>query len=180
MFRALALCWGVGASTHNKVRKGIVRHLCDQVNGDGNTELFVSFMKDVHQRYLGWMQYWGDDCESLLTTLGLNMNVVPVVHSAVINTFRTVLGGDLLTRILLLMWRDSGVLSKTHFGTNVRTRILSSSQLDKFGAGPLLTWTPHHRIWLAGLEVCESNTTYLVLVNDNYYHSCESQKDMQI
>jgi hypothetical protein len=52
MFRALVLCWGVRADNHKQVQKAIVSHLCDQVNGDENTDLFMLFMKDVLQ-YLG-------------------------------------------------------------------------------------------------------------------------------
>jgi hypothetical protein len=59
MYRVLALCWGVRSDNHKQVRKAIVSHLCDQVqvNGDENTDLFISFMKDVHLQYLGWKQY---------------------------------------------------------------------------------------------------------------------------
>jgi hypothetical protein len=46
MFRALALCRGVRASTTHKVRTAIVKHICDQVNDGG--------------------EYWNDDCMSLL------------------------------------------------------------------------------------------------------------------
>ncbi len=33
---------------------------------------------------------------------------------------------------------------------------------------------------LAGLEVCESNTTYLVRVINNHYRACEFRKDVQV
>jgi hypothetical protein len=35
------------------------------------------------------------------------------------------------------------------------------------------------RFELAGLSFCESNTTYLVRVNDNHYHACHFRNDVQ-
>ncbi len=80
MFRALALCRGVRASSTHRVRTAIVKHICGQVNDGG--------------------EYWNDDCKSLLTTLGLNINLVLLVPSTGVETCRTVLGGDPLRRIL--------------------------------------------------------------------------------
>jgi hypothetical protein len=189
MFRALALCWGVKANTPYEVRDRIVYRLCDYVSEDGNTETFVSFMEKVHRKYLKWEKYWGEDCKSLLTTIGLNMNMVSVVTCEGLETCRAVLCGYPLSRILDFLCGETTAsyrerISYPEYGRGDYPELVAAGQIWKrhivvLQPVPSQNIMTETRIDYAGLEVCESKTTYLVRVNDNHYHACEFQKDRQ-
>jgi hypothetical protein len=164
-----------------------VEHLCPE---GGNTETFQSFMREVHLRFYKWKQYWGEDCKSLLTTLGLDMNVEPIIVTKEGSApYPGVLCRDLLSRILNLLSGETTI--------SYRERILGPK--DARGDYPELVaagqvWNRHivimqpapsqntmteTRFELAGREFRESNTAYLVRVNDNHYHACHFRHDVQ-
>lgn len=190
MFRALALCWGVKANTPYEVRDRIVYRLCDYVSEDGNTETFVSFMEKVHRKYLKWEKYWGEDCKSLLTTIGLNMNMVSVVTCEGLETCRAVLCGYPLSRILDFLCGETTAsyrerISYPKYRRGDYPELVAAGQIWKrhivvLQPVPSQNVMTETRIDYAGLEVCESKTTYLVRVNDNHYHACEFQKERQV
>ena len=107
MFCALALSWGVDARTQTEARESIVNYLRDRVDDEKKPIPIQTFMKDVHEQHHKWKKYWGDDCKSLLTTLGLNMSVQQLV---VPTGFRYISQGIMwrppAKRIEILIWRD--------------------------------------------------------------------------
>ena len=178
------------ARTWKEARESIVRHLRDRVDAEKKPIPIQTFMKDVHEQHYKWKKYWGDDCKSLLTTLGLNMNVEQLVVPTNIGTFRKVLCGDLLPNVLKFLFGETI--------TSYRKRILN----PKYGRGDYPELVAAGQIWkrhivvmqpapsqlemtqtrfiLPNRPISQRNTTYLVRVNNNHYHACDFRKDLQV
>jgi hypothetical protein len=184
-----------GSAFGTAVLPGQYRHqvattLRDRVDAEKKPIPIQTFMKDVHKQYYEWGKYWGDDCKSLLTTIGLNMSVEQLVLRAGLSTFRKVLCGDLLPNVLKFLFGETN--------NSYRTRILKpmysrGDYPELVAAGQI--WNRHivvmqpapsqskmtqTRFILQELPISQRNTTYLVRVNNNHYHVCDFRKGLQV
>jgi hypothetical protein len=196
MFSALALCRHVGANTPNEARESIFNHIRDLADCKKDPIAIQTFMDDVHRHYLIKANYWGDDCKSLLTTLGLNMNAEAIVVPASLSTFRTILSDDLLPNVMKFLFGETM--------ESYRKRILNpmsgrGDYPELVAAGQI--WhqhiivmypVPSHSImaqtciihhpypYPITIPIPHTTTIYLVCVNNNHYHACEFSKDLQV
>jgi hypothetical protein len=190
IFCALALSWGVDASTQKEVRKSIVKHLRDWVDVEKKPIPIQTFMKDVHKRCYRWKKYWGDDCKPLLTTLGLNMSVEQLVLPTGLGTFRKVLCGDLLPNVLKFLFGETMKsyrkrILKPMYGRGDNPELVAAGQtwnrhIVVMQPAPSQLKMTQTRFILSELPISQRNTTYLVRVNNNHYHACDFRKDLQV
>jgi hypothetical protein len=176
LFRALSRVMG---KSHAELRHDIVAHICFQSH-----DLFCLFMKDVNQNhvYKKKTKYWGRDSRALLSFMGYDMNMEPVLSSGKktgIATLRfmdmvkilTFLDGDTISSYRERMATPKAgrggeheIVVAAHHVVKQHVSVLHLSTLGRLVR-------INHIVNAELAFPCEEQTLYLACIDGNQYHA---------
>ncbi len=168
MFRALALLYFGSENRYMNIREAVVVYATCLMQ-------IVQLNANVHMRYCG------EDCKALATSVGRNMNLVPVLASQRLRGIATLTKSD-LSRIMDFVCDEKPELyEKRMLGPNndrggfpelvAAGAVLERHiQVTKFAASSPYKST--FRVNLERLALTRGNTLHLVCVDGDQYHAC--------
>ena len=172
------------AFNHYWLRREVMDHMLNKWNANE----FNTFMRNVRMKHRG-EQYWGKDCIALLTLVGTNINMIPVLATKKTCGLHN-LSTDVLSRILDLLCGES----QETYNDRMHGRWGGQGDYPELVViGRLLKWRIvvfHHQMSqpsraresfeLEGLDGSEENTHYLMRLEGGHYHGVEFHKNEQM